>query len=198
MHFKEKFHWINEGEVVLEENRIIMMAPALTDFFCGGETTSEEGILPESLCNAPYYYTEIDGDFVLKVKVSHEFRETYDSASVMVMHDMTNWAKCCYELGTHAAVSVVTINGESDDANGCNIEGQDYLWLKVCRVGRAFSFHYSLDGEKFNMTRYFLMPETKTIKVGLLAQAPTGNGGKRIYENLSIEHITVKNIRAGE
>ena len=201
MRFKEKFHWINEGEVVLEENRIIMMAPALTDFFCGGETTSEEGILPESLCNAPYYYTEIDGDFVLKVKVSHEFRETYDSASVMVMHDMTNWAKCCYELtdfGTHAAVSVVTINGESDDANGCNIEGQDYLWLKVCRVGRAFSFHYSLDGEKFNMTRYFLMPETKTIKVGLLAQAPTGNGGKRIYENLSIEHITVKNIRAGE
>ena len=201
MHFKEKFHWINEGEVVREENRIIMMAPALTDFFCGGETTSEEGILPESLCNAPYYYTEIDGDFVLKVKVSHEFRETYDSASVMVMHDMTNWAKCCYELtdfGTHAAVSVVTINGESDDANGCNIEGQDYLWLKVCRVGRAFSFHYSLDGEKFNMTRYFLMPETKTIKVGLLAQAPTGNGGKRIYENLSIEHITVKNIRAGE
>ena len=201
MHFKEKFHWINEGEVVLEENRIIMMAPALTDFFCGGETTSEEGILPESLCNAPYYYTEIDGDFVLKVKVSHEFRETYDSASVMVMHDMTNWAKCCYELtdfGTHAAVSIVTINGESDDANGCNIEGQDYLWLKVCRVGRAFSFHYSLDGEKFNMTRYFLMPETKTIKVGLLAQAPTGNGGKRIYENLSIEHITVKNIRAGE
>ena len=201
MHFKEKFHLINEGEVVLEENRIIMMAPALTDFFCGGETTSEEGILPESLCNAPYYYTEIDGDFVLKVKVSHEFRETYDSASVMVMHDMTNWAKCCYELtdfGTHAAVSVVTINGESDDANGCNIEGQDYLWLKVCRVGRAFSFHYSLDGEKFNMTRYFLMPETKTIKVGLLAQAPTGNGGKRIYENLSIEHITVKNIRAGE
>lgn len=201
MNFNKNFYWINEGEVVIEENRIIMTAPALTDFFCGGETTSEKGILPESLCNAPYYYTEIEGDFVLKVKVSHEFKEIYDSASVMVMHDMKNWAKCCFELtdfGTHAAVSVVTINGESDDANGCNIEGQDYLWLKICRVGRAFSFHYSLDGDKFNMTRYFLMPETKTIKVGLLAQAPTGNGGKRIYENLSIEHITVKNIRVGE
>lgn len=24
MHFKENFHWINEGEVVIEENRIIM------------------------------------------------------------------------------------------------------------------------------------------------------------------------------
>ncbi len=201
MNFMENFKWINEGEVIIEDNRITMTAPALTDFFCGGETTSEEGILPESLCNAPYYYTEVEGDFVLTAKVSHDFKETYDSASIMVMHDMANWAKCCFELtdfGTHAAVSVVTINGESDDANGCNIENQNYLWLKVCRVGRAFSFHYSKDGKNFNMTRYFLMPETKKIKVGLLAQAPTGNGGKRVYEDLTIEHRTVKNIRAGE
>lgn len=63
---------------------------------------------------------------------------------------------------------------------------------------RAFSFHYSMDGEKFFMTRYFLMSESKSIKVGLLAQAPTGNGGDRMYENLTIEHKTVKNIRAGE
>ena len=195
------FKWINEGTAVIGEDRITMTAPALTDFFCGGETTSEEGILPESLCNAPYYYTEIEGDFVLKAKVSHQFKETYDSASIMVMYDMANWAKCCFELtdfGTHAAVSVVTINGQSDDANGCDIAGQDYLWLKVCRVGRAFSFHYSLDGENFHMTRYFLMPECKSIKVGLLAQAPTGNGGERVYEHLSIEHVTVKNIRFGE
>ena len=201
MDIRKDFHWINEGEIVIEENRITLTAPALTDFFCGGETTSEEGILPESLCNAPYYYTEVEGDFVLTAKVSHDFKDTYDSASIMVMHDMTNWAKCCFELtdfGTHAAVSVVTINGESDDANGCNIEGQNYLWLKVCRVGRAFSFHYSNDGRKYNMTRYFLMPETRKIKVGLLAQAPTGNGGKRFYENLSIEKTTVKNIRSGE
>lgn len=39
---------------------------------------------------------EIEGDFILKVKVSHDFKETYDSASVMVM---------------------------VDDANGCNLEG---------------------------------------------------------------------------
>ena len=30
---------------------------------------------------------EIEGDFILKVKVSHDFKETYDSASVMVMTD---------------------------------------------------------------------------------------------------------------
>lgn len=200
MDINEKFRWLNEGEIRTEGERIVIKAPALTDFFCGGETISEEGILPESLCNAPYYYTEVEGDFVLRVKVSHDFAETYDSASVMIMQDMKNWAKCCFELtdfGTHAAVSVVTKNGESDDANGCDIEGRNSLWLKVCRVGRAFSFHYSPDGEHFHMTRYFLMPESRSVKVGLLAQAPSGNGGDRVYEDLSIEHKTVKNIRAG-
>lgn len=197
----EKFDWINQGEINIQGDRIEMQAPALTDFFCGGETSSEEGILPESLCNAPYFFTWEENDFVLTVRVSHAFKDTYDSASVMVMQDMQNWAKCCFELtdfGTHAAVSVVTKNGESDDANGCDIEGQEYLWLKVCRVGRAFSFHYSRDGEHFHMTRYFLLDERKAVRVGLLAQAPTGNGGSRIYEHLTIEHRTVKNIRAGE
>ena len=94
----ENFQWINEGEIKIEENKVVMKAPALTDFFCGGSTTSEEGILPESLCNAPYFYTEVKGDFVLNVKVSHDFKETYDSASVMIMQDMENWAKCCFEL----------------------------------------------------------------------------------------------------
>jgi len=201
MCYCENFKWINKGEIRFEGDKIIMNAPAMTDFFCGGEISSEEGIMPESLCNAPYYYTEIEGDFVLQVKVSHAFRETYDSASIMVMQDMTNWAKCCYEMtdfGTHAAVSVVTRNGESDDANGYNIEGQDFLWLKVYRVGRAFSFQYALDGKYFHMMRCFLMQDGKGIKVGLLAQAPTGNGGERIYEHLTIERRTVRNIRAGE
>ena len=34
-------------------------------------------------------------------------------------------------------------------------------------------------------------------KVGLLAQAPVGNGGIRVYEDLKIESRTVKNIRFG-
>ena len=135
----------------------------------------------------------------MQVKVSHDFRDTYDSASVMVMVDGRNWAKACFEktdFDTHAAVSVVTRNGESDDANGCNIESNT-VWMKVCRVDNSFSFHYSVDGEKFYMTRFFNLPAGETVKVGLLAQAPVGNGGMRVYEQLSIENRTVKNIRFG-
>mgnify|MGYP003370618626 FL=1 len=194
-----EFKWLNEGVIVKRDNRIEITAPAQTDFFCGSIDKCGEGILPESLCNAPFYYTEVEGDFILKVKVSHDFKDTYDSASVMVMKDMSCWAKCCFELtdfGTHAAVSVVT-KGDSDDANGCNLEGNT-AWLQVCRVGNNFAFHYSVDGENFYMMRYFHLPVDSVVKVGLLAQAPVGNGGSRVYEDLSIQKATVKNIRAGK
>lgn len=193
------FKWINNGEINISENRIEILAPAQSDFFCNNGSVGEEGITPETLSNAPFYYTEISGDFVMKVKVSHDFKDTYDSASVMVMLDMKNWAKACFEktdFGTHAAVSVVTKNGESDDANGCNIEGNT-AWLQICRCGQSFAFHYSADNENFYMMRFFNLPAHETVKVGLLAQAPKGDGGWRTYENLKIENKTVKNIRMG-
>lgn len=190
---------MNESRLTESKDRLELYAPAHTDFFCSSESAGEEGITPESLCNAPYYYTELKGDFVFKVKVSHDFVSTYDAAVVMIMKDMTCWAKHCFErtdFDTHAVVSVVT-NGESDDANGCNIQGNT-VWLQAVRMGNAFAFHYSEDGEHFYMTRYFHLPVRDTVKVGLVAQSPQGEGGIRIFENLTIEHKTVKNIRAGK
>lgn len=193
-----EFKWINEGEMTRHGDAIEIIAPAHTDFFCNGGAGQEEGIDPESLCNAPFYYAEVEGDFVLRTKVTHAFESVYDSCSIMVMQDMTHWAKSCFErtdFGTHAVVSVVT-KGNSDDANGPNVEG-DAVWLQMCRKGDSFAFHYSLDGERFYMTRFFTMPVGPVAKVGLLAQAPTGQGGVRRYEQLSIEARTVANIRMG-
>lgn len=195
-----EFKWINEGIIRQTDNHIEIDAPAQSDFFCNNGAISEEGITPETLCNAPFYYTEVDGDFVMRVKVAHDFKDTYDSASIMIMIDMQNWAKACFEktdFGTHAAVSVVTRNGESDDANGCNIDSNS-VWLQITRVGNSFAFHFSEDGVTYYMMRFFNLSAGKTIKVGLLAQAPQGNGGIRTYENLTIEKKTVKNIRFGE
>lgn len=193
------FKWINESTITEKNGRIEILATKESDFFCNNGAVSEEGDTPQSLYNAPYYYTEVSGDFVLRVKVSHEFKDTYDSACVMVMHDMANWAKAGFELtdfGTHAIVSVVT-KEESDDTNGCNIDANE-VWLQVCRCGKSFAIHYSTDGENFYMARFFNLPVNEVVKVGLLAQAPVGNGGIRVYENLTIENKTVKNIRMGK
>jgi regulation of enolase protein 1 (concanavalin A-like superfamily) len=195
----DNFKWINESKATFVDGKLVIVAPEKSDFFCNNGAISETGITPESLCNAPFYYTEVTGDFVMRVKVSHNFKDTYDSASVMIMQDLQVWAKSCFEktdFDTHAVVSVVT-NHTSDDANGCNIDGNT-VWLQITRVSHSFSFHYSLDGKKFDMTRFFTLPVDKTIKVGLVAQAPTGKGGDRIYENFSLENKTVANIRYGK
>ena len=54
-----------------------------------------------------------------------------------------------------------------------------------------------MDGEQFYMMRFFSLPVGDTVKVGLLAQAPAGNSGIRIYEKLKLESKTVKNLRSG-
>lgn len=52
------------------------------------------------------------------------------------MCQIRQWVKLT-DLGTHATVSVVT-KKDSDDANGCNLEGNT-AWLQVCRVGNNFA-----------------------------------------------------------
>ena len=37
----------------------------------------------------------------------------------------------------------------------------------------------------------------KTVKVGIEAQSPAGEGGLRFYSDISIENRTVANLRAG-
>lgn len=81
------------------------------------------------------------------------------------MKDLKCRIKCCFELtdfGAHAAVSVVT-KGDSDNANGCNLQGNT-AWLQVCRVGNNFAFHYSANGENFYMMKYFTYPPNPRSK----------------------------------
>lgn len=194
-----KFDWMNESSFIEKERRIEIYAPKGSDIFCNNGDVGEEGLTPETICNAPFYYTEVTGDFVMKARVSLEFQETFDSACIMVWQDKTHWAKACFEkteYETHAVVSVVT-KDTSDDANGCNVE-EEKVWLQVSRRGSAFAFHYSLDGENFYMMRFFVLSADETVKAGFVAQAPQGEGGIRVFEDWSIEHKTVKNIRAGK
>ena len=102
-----EFKWLNESAINKTGDRWEITAPKESDFFCNNGAVGEEGITPESLSNAPFYYTEISGDFVMRVKVSLDFKDTYDSSSIMVMQDSRNWAKACFELtdfNTHAVV----------------------------------------------------------------------------------------------
>ncbi len=192
------FHWMNESHLTETDGKITIYAPPKTDFFNYGLRLNAAGVPDESVGNAPFYYTEIEGDFVIRAKVSLPFEADYDACALLLMKDENTWGKLCFEqsdFGTKAVVSVVT-QVRSDDANGCNIEGGS-VWLQAARVGHYFAFHYSLDGERFDMTRLFYLEADQPLKVGLVAQSPIGEGGPRHFEHLSIEQRSVENLRQG-
>jgi len=192
----KNWKWLNESQIIHEGDEVVIHAPAKTDWF--NNPVPENGVLSAPVANAPFFYTDVTGDFVFRAKVRPNFKTVYDACALMVIQDEKLWTKTAFEksdFGTTAAVCVVT-NGVSDDANGCNIE-QDEVWLQIVRVGDVFCTHYSLDGERFNMVRLFHLPVEKTVKVGIEAQSPVGEGGLRFYSEISLENRTVKNLRAG-
>jgi regulation of enolase protein 1 (concanavalin A-like superfamily) len=175
---------------------IRVFAPAETDYFQNPNGEAGTG-------SAPLLWTPVEGDFVAQAHVRPTFASTYDAGALMVRHDETHWAKLCFEgtdLGTHAAVSVVT-NGRSDDANGVDLEAED-IWLQIVRQGDLFGMHYSLAGESgqpgaWRMVRYFALPLPSQIKVGLVAQSPIGPGTSVDFYRFTLEPRRVENVRAG-
>ena len=170
---------------------IRVFAPTQTDFF---QNPNGEG----GNDSASLLWLPVEGDFVAQAHVRPTFASTYDAGALMVRHDETHWAKLCFEstdLGTHAAVSVVT-NGLSDDANGVDLETED-IWLQIVRQGNLFGMHYSLDGKTWRMVRYFALPLPPQVKVGLVAQSPIGLGTTVDFYSLNIESRHVENMRTG-
>ena len=190
MNFKD-FKWTVETKYEETESGIHIYAPGETDYF----VNPVDG---EVKANAPFFYKEVEGDFILKAKVSLDFVSIYDACVLLALDHNKLWAKACFEytdFGTNAVVTVMT-NEKSDDANGVNVEGNE-IWLQMSRKDDVFAIHYSLDGEEFIMARLAHLPMQKKIKVGLEAQSPTGSGGLRKFENVSLELQGPSDIRKG-
>ncbi len=57
-----RFSWLNESILVEKEGEIETSAPKGKRLFCNYDQISDEGIMPESLCNAPFF-TKVGGRF---------------------------------------------------------------------------------------------------------------------------------------
>jgi uncharacterized protein len=176
----------------LPDGGIRVQAPGKADYFRAPSGTHVSD-------DAPFLFMPVSGDFVARAHVRPIFNSTFDSGVLMVRHDPLTWAKLCFEktdFGTTAAVSVVT-NGVSDDANGADITQPD-LWLQMVRVGDTFGLHYSLDGNTWRMVRVFKLIMPEAVKVGIVAQCPSGEDGSTIdFLSFSLEKRTVESLRAG-
>lgn len=182
-------NWLNEPvEWSFNSNGLEVTAPASSDFFNDADGTNYTN-------SAPYLFTKVTGDFDLTTRIDVKMLEMFDSGCLMLMLDLNNWAKLCYEnwLNEPSIVSVVT-RETSDDCPSLRI-GHTKPYLKILRSGNCFGFHYSLNNIDWTLIRYFSMDVPKEIKVGVVAQSPTGKGCKVGFEFLKIE---IKNIESAK
>lgn len=143
----------------------------------------------------------VNGDFQLSAFVEVNFQADFDSGVLLGYINSATWFKICAELdpdGTQRVVSVVTRDGASDDANSWPIRDSG-VHLRISRMGDAFALHASHDGAQWSMIRYFSLGQSTSdsIKVGLLAQSPTGHGTSARFSQVQLTSSTLAEVRGG-
>ncbi len=171
---------------------IEIIAPAESDFFVDPDSGKERA-------DAPFYYQRVTGDFTARVAVCPAFKKKYDAGGLFVYDSASKWIKLEFEmtdLGHPSVVSVVT-DGSSDDANGERLDGVGEIRLQIARKGDLWALHYSLDGRKWKMVRYFRLKMKRALRVGLEAQSPLGRACSVAFRAYSLVPGAPADMRKG-
>lgn len=182
----------------LGSSALEITAGSKTDLFVnpqGGESTLDAA----SALNAPRLLARVSGDFQLVSHVAVEFAATFDAGVLLIWVGDDQWGKLCFEYspqGNPMVVSVVT-KGVSDDANSFVTPHRD-VWLRASRVGRAFAFHASLDGRRWEFIRHFALDAGETVELGFEAQSPTGEACTARFEEIRFSDQRLGDLRSGD
>ncbi|HEX6526260.1 MAG TPA: DUF1349 domain-containing protein [Streptosporangiaceae bacterium] len=169
-----------------------------TDMFIDPNPDVGYGAEPEFLDAGRLMGLPPAGDFTLAALVSVEFASMYDAGVLLLRADDRHWAKLCFEYSpqlTPTAVTVVT-RETSDDSNSFEVS-EGPLWLRITRTGAAWAFHASTDGSWWRLLRYFTLRGAEPVRVGFLAQSPTGEGCTATFEHITFKPGAPKNLRDG-
>jgi len=175
------------------EQQISIATGADTDWFIDPAGKQAKNNAPIAL------FLPSDHAFTLKARVTVEFAATYDAGTLFIYADDTLWAKLCFEYSPQQQpmiVSVVT-HGVSDDCNSV-VVGDNSVYLRVYRYGKAFAFHYSLDGHYWHFVRHFSLGDLGKLRIGFSTQSPTGQGCKATFSEIRYTPGTLSDLRNGE
>lgn len=188
-----ELHWqVPPEDFSIDGESLFITAAEQTDLF-----SDPLGAPP--LHNAPALLFAPAGDFVFSAKVKLKFKATFDAGVLLVYQNETSWAKLCFEYapqGFPLVVSVVT-KDTSDDCNSLFLD-ENATYLRVSRLGRAYAFHHSFDGEEWHLIRVFALDESAETRVGFLVQSPVGAGCTAEFYKLAFKAETLGDIRSGE
>jgi uncharacterized protein len=174
------------------DERMRIEAGPRTDWFVDPAGESEP------VTTGPALVGQAEGDYTLGARVSVDFEATFDAGVLMLYSDERRWAKLCFELSPDRqpiVVSVVT-RGESDDCNSFAVNGTT-IWLRVAKMGRAFAFHASSDGLRWELVRHFSLGGSADPEIGFEAQSPTGDGCTVTFDEIRFDPRRLDDLRSG-
>lgn len=187
----DKMAWLQQPDTfMLEANSLKVVVAKGTDYFNNPEDSTVVG-------TAPFLYQAIEGDFVAKALVAPDFTDQWNAVALMVHMDSTNWIKFAFENSDATGPGIVSVvtKGSSDDANGVVLKDTQAVWLAIARKGDNYSMHYAVDGHNYHMARLTSLPAQATVKIGLEAQCPVGDGATHLVHCFELEKRTVADLR---
>lgn len=181
----EKMSWLNEPQTweIRNKHQFIMQVPAQTDYW----RITHYGFTVD---DAPFYYTTYGGEFEAKVKITGNYKTTFDQMGLMLRIDHENWIKAGVEfVNGKQNISTVVTHKTSDWSVIQLKTAPPFLWIKVVRRLDAVEVYYSLDDKKYNMMRTCWLKENCPVKVGLMGASPDGKGFEATFDYFQVKHL---------
>jgi regulation of enolase protein 1 (concanavalin A-like superfamily) len=139
------------------------------------------------------------GDFQFSARVTADLASTFDAGVLLLWGDERQWGKLCFELspaGDPMIVSVVC-RGVADDANAFVVGGRS-VWLRICRIDRAYAYHASTDGKTWQLVRHFLLDDlVEGHRIGFEGQSPIGDGCSVTFDEIRFVPHRLAELRDG-
>ena len=129
----------------------------------------------------------------------HDFINKWDAGAIVLKSDSLNWVKFCFEkdyTGTKIVVSVVTKN-ISDDCNSV-ASASNLLFYKAAKADKVITLYYSNDGKSWFLVRHLQFDFPSPLKIGFLAQSPTGKNCKVTFSNITYNRKKISDPYTGE
>lgn len=185
--------WNNQPESFKIENDVVtIVAGPKTDMFRDPNVTYNTD-------NAPKLLFTADSNFILSTSIEHSFTEKWDGGAIVLIQDSLNWIKFCFEkdyTGAKRVVSVVT-KDVSDDCNSVEITGNK-VYFKIAKAGNVITLYYSENNQNWFLVRHLQFNNAKKIRIGFLAQSPTGTKCEVRFTDIKYEARKIKDPYLGE
>ena len=154
--------------------------------------------------NSPRLLFDADAGFILRAKVTVDFKAKWDGGALLVYEGDAHWAKLCLENSVYEKPTIVSVvtRGASDDSNGFEVDGNS-IYLQVARTGQAVIFYASADATAWRIIRVFTLRDSAgkqigRMRAGFSSQSPTGRGHRTVFSEIRYRPEPPKNWWQGE